>query len=79
VELFIYFPDTSHTPVARASAPEGDLPVKTSIREEWMKLCEQAATEQNPERLMELIGKINYILDEKEKRLKLERHGATDI
>ena len=53
--------------------------MKTSIREEWMKLCEQAATEQNPERLMELIGKINYILDEKEKRLKLERHGATDI
>jgi hypothetical protein len=77
--LFIYFPDISHTPVARASAHEGDLPVKPSIRDEWMKLCEQAATEQDAARLMELIEKINHILDEKEKRLKLARNGATDI
>jgi DNA gyrase/topoisomerase IV subunit A len=53
--------------------------VKTALREERMKLCEQAATEQDTERLMELIEKINRILDEKEKRLKLARHGVTDI
>ena len=46
-----------------------------------MKLCEQAATKQDAERLMELIKKINvnHILDENEKRLKLARNGATDI
>ena len=53
--------------------------MKPSIRDEWMKLCEQAATEQDAARLMELIEKINHILDEKEKRLKLARNGATDI
>jgi hypothetical protein len=28
-------------------------------REKWMELCEQAATEQDPEKLMELISQIN--------------------
>ena len=53
--------------------------MKRAIREEWMKLCEQAAAEQDTERLLELIGKINQMLDEKEMRLKRERPGVTDI
>ena len=39
-------------------------------REKWMELCEQAATEQDPEKLMELILQINRLLEAKERRLK---------
>jgi hypothetical protein len=39
-------------------------------REKWMKLCEQAANEQDPEKLMELVTEINRLLEEKEQRLK---------
>jgi len=38
--------------------------------EKWMELCEQAATEQDPEKLMELISQINRLLEAKERRLK---------
>ena len=38
-------------------------------RELWHKLCEQAAVEQDPERLMHLVQQITRLLDEKEKRL----------
>ena len=33
--------------------------------ERWMKLCEQAAKEQDPEKLMELTAEIIRLLDEK--------------
>ena len=39
------------------------------LRERWMRLCEQAVTEEDPERLMELVSEINRILEEKERRL----------
>ena len=39
-------------------------------REKWLELCEQAATEQDPEKLMELISQINRLLEAKERRLK---------
>jgi hypothetical protein len=39
-------------------------------RERWMKLCEQAANEQDPGKLMELVAEINRLLEEKEQRLK---------
>jgi len=35
-----------------------------------MQLCERAASEQDPEKLMELVKEINRILEEKERRLK---------
>ena len=38
-------------------------------RERWLSLCEQAASEQDPERLMELVSEINRILEDKERRL----------
>jgi hypothetical protein len=37
-----------------------------------MHLCEQAATEQDPDKLMELVREINRLLEEKESRLKRE-------
>ncbi|HEY4661794.1 MAG TPA: hypothetical protein VIG91_09845 [Terriglobales bacterium] len=37
-----------------------------------MHLCEQAAVEQDPDKLMDLIKQINQLLEEKERRLKSE-------
>lgn len=44
-------------------------------REKWMHLCELAAKEQNPDKLMELIAEITRLLEEKEKRLKSKPSG----
>jgi hypothetical protein len=38
-------------------------------KELWVELCAQAATEQDPERLMELVTEINRLLTEKQERL----------
>ena len=35
----------------------------------WRKLCEQAAVEQDPQRLLELVREINRLLGEIEPRL----------
>ena len=40
------------------------------VKEEWLQLCEQAAIEQDSEKLMGLVVEINRMLDEKEQRLK---------
>jgi hypothetical protein len=37
-----------------------------------MRLCEQAANEQDPDKLMQLVREINRLLEEKERRLKKE-------
>jgi hypothetical protein len=44
--------------------------LKGEKREIWMHLCEQAAVEQDPDKLMDLIKQINQLLEEKERRLK---------
>ena len=44
--------------------------MKVQTKEHWMELCEQAATEQDPERLLHLINEINRMLDQKQERLK---------
>ena len=41
--------------------------------ERWRKLCEQAAIEQDPQKLMELADKIDRLLEAKEERLKEQR------
>ena len=46
--------------------------MKGEKREIWMHLCEQAAVEQDPDKLMDLIKQINQLLEEKERRLKGE-------
>jgi hypothetical protein len=49
--------------------------MRGKVRERWMHLCEQAALEQDPEKLMELVSEINRLLEEKEKRLMGETPG----
>jgi hypothetical protein len=40
--------------------------------ERWMKLCEQAAIEQDPKKLLELVREINDLLAKKRDRLDKE-------
>jgi hypothetical protein len=42
-------------------------------RELWMELCSQAAEEQDPQRLMQLVDQINQLLEQKEARLLRSR------
>ena len=44
--------------------------------ERWRKLCEQAAVEQDPDRLLELAQEIDRLLDEKETRLQRARNNG---
>ena len=46
--------------------------------ERWRKLCEQAAVEQDTQKLLQLIREINQLLEAKERRLQQQnavRHG----
>lgn len=36
--------------------------------EEWQRLCEQAASEQDPVRLVELVERINHLLRDKQEK-----------
>jgi hypothetical protein len=38
-------------------------------RERWKELCEHAANEQDPEKLLHLVKEINDLLDAKKRRL----------
>jgi hypothetical protein len=38
----------------------------------WKSLCKEASTEQDPERLLELVREINRLIDEK----RLGMHGS---
>lgn len=49
-----------------------------TAKEEWTQLCERAAVEQDPEKLILLVSEISRMLDEKEKRLK-DQHSQTSI
>ena len=39
-------------------------------KELWKKLCEEASTEQDSERLVQLVQEINRLIEEKQLRLK---------
>jgi hypothetical protein len=41
--------------------------------ERWRALCEQAAKEQDPQRLLELTTEINRLLEAKEQRLRQQQ------
>jgi hypothetical protein len=43
--------------------------------ERWKELCKQAANEQDPHKLSELVTQKNRLLKEKEDRLKALRSG----
>ena len=49
--------------------------VQGKAKEEWMRLCEQAAVEKDSQKLMKLVAEISRMLDEKEQRLK---HTSSD-
>jgi hypothetical protein len=42
---------------------------KVQSGESWMALCERAAVEQDPKKLLELVSEINRLFDAREKRL----------
>lgn len=44
--------------------------MKGETAERWRRLCEEAAVEQDPERLLMLTQEINVLLEKKEQRLK---------
>ena len=39
------------------------------LKERWMELCEQAANELDPAKLLQLVTEINNLLEQKERRL----------
>ena len=47
--------------------------MKGETGERWRKLCEQAAVEQDPDKLLQLAKEINRLLEEKEERLQKAR------
>ena len=44
--------------------------------EYWRSLCEQAAKEQDSNKLLELVREINQLLQEKELRLQAQRRSS---
>ena len=53
----------------RSSVLTRRLIMQGEKRERWMELCEKAALEQDPGRLLALVAEINELLEEKERRL----------
>ena len=45
-------------------------------KEKWLQLCEMAAVEQDPKKLLGLVKEINRLLDEKHQRLERGRSGG---
>ena len=46
--------------------------MRGEAKERWMQLAEQAANEQDPEKLIKLVDEINQMLKAKEDRLNKE-------
>jgi hypothetical protein len=59
---------SSHFKDAGSLAMNGD-----QQKEDWLKLCEQATVEQDPEKLVALTREICRLLEEREKALKTGR------
>ena len=47
--------------------------MQEETKERWKELCEQAATEQNPEKFAAIITELNDVLEQKDLRLKEAR------
>ena len=45
-------------------------------KQEWMRLCELASKEQDPEKLMELVREITRLLEERETTIKAKRSSS---
>jgi hypothetical protein len=46
--------------------------MKDETGERWRTLCQQAQSEQDPEKFMKLISEITRLLEEKERRLRAQ-------
>ena len=49
--------------------------MERNTKERWLELCEQATTEQDPEKLYALVREINRLLEEKRLHLNREREA----
>jgi hypothetical protein len=45
-------------------------------KEHWMRLCELASKEQDPDRLMELVREITRLLEEREQSVNVRRAAS---
>lgn len=52
------------------SSERRTYPMKGETKEAWLHYCEQAAIEQDRDKLLALVNKINRMLEEKENRLQ---------
>jgi len=50
--------------------------VQGEVKEQWIRLCEMAAAEQDSEKLLAIVKEINRLLEEKEQRLSKLRQPA---
>ena len=51
--------------------------MQNETKERWMHICELAAREQDPDRLMMLVQELNELLAQKHERLQTQRFGPT--
>jgi hypothetical protein len=47
--------------------------------ESWRELCERASKEQDPQKLVALVERINRILEAREKKLRRPGDGVPDV
>ena len=52
--------------------------MKGPLKERWINLCEQAAVEQDTQKLILLIQEINRLLEEKEQRLHRQQKSCSE-
>lgn len=69
-------------PANRIQRRGGDIHIErysgmeNETAERWRLLCERAATEQDPDTLLQLTEEITRLLEEKERRLKAHRENS---
>jgi hypothetical protein len=77
----------ANTKIVHNSAWQSALPfvmfreitmMKGETGERWRQLCEQAAVEQDSEKLLELVTQINLLLEEEEQRLRRSTSEASE-
>ncbi len=78
----INFDNSKSTSGSTASSPKSSdhltVPEGGTAGESWVALCAQAAVEQDPRRLLELVKQINFLLDARRQRLlhETDKHLA---
>jgi hypothetical protein len=51
--------------------------MKNETKERWQELCDQAANEQDPTKILTLVVEINRLLEEKQRRLETKSHTGS--